>query len=737
MNEDLHSGMRNREFPKIRGSYNSRMSGRPRLTPEQMDELRANNQCFICTQRGHLSRDCPTQTTVQRPPGIQAATINFRQMQAIDNATNAEVELQVSVANIISNNSTTHMDKNIDRNTTSISNRHIHKGKSEMNTYPQLMNMLERNASIPKDFMRIVPKAMIIECQINGKPMRTLLDSGSLSDFISTVAVDQLKLKASHLVKPIACQMAASGSRTMITSSVESMFTYQRIKESWRFDVINLENHDIILGTLFLWQHKVILGFNPTRIVIGSDIALPLEGEGIAKISSMTADIAKTNMETLRDILKHEAKDLCRRAEDTPLPPLRIINHKIPLIDEEKRYTFQPSRCAEVLRSQWMEKRDKYLKSGCWERRVGSNAIPMLLIHKKPGPDGIPRLCTVLDARERNLNTRKMASPLPDQQEILMNVCRHKYRTLIDGKDAYESIRIAPEDVDKTLFNTPDGTMVSHVMQQGDCNTPATYQTLTSHLFSDYIGKFVEAYLDDVIIFSDTLEEHMEHVRLVLEILRKNCLYLSTADKLQFFATDLHILGHRIDSKGIRMDPNKVDQIIRWKTPTNKDLLLQFIGAAGYLADNCPNLRLDSTVLSTLTSVNKVWKWGPTEQRAFELIKEKIQKYQDLHHVGIDYNAAIHNHPVNLIVDACQTGGGGVITQGHPKNFNIIAFWSGKFNRAQQNYPVHERELLAIVESKAIPALTYGHYIPHIYGSQADPTFTHTKAFICETTALG
>ena len=85
-----------------------------------------------------------------------------------------------------------------------------------------------------------------------------------------------------------------------------------------------------------------------------------------------------------------------------------------------------------------------------------------------------------------------------------------------------------------TLFNMPDGMMVSHVMQQGDCNAPTTYQTLMSHLFSDYIGKFVEAYLDDVIIFSDTLEEHIEHVWLVLDILWKNCLYLSMSDKLQF-----------------------------------------------------------------------------------------------------------------------------------------------------------------------------------------------------------
>ena len=328
----------------------------------------------------------------------------------------------------------------------------------------------------------------------------------------------------------------------------------------------------------------------------------------------MVTDLVEDRLEDLRRMLREEAQDLCIPAADTLLPPLRSINHHILIIDLDKNYTFRPFRCPEVMRSQWMDKRDKYLKSGCWECRVGSNAMPMLLIHKKPGPDGKPRLRTVLDAHERNLNTKKMASPLPDQQEILMNVCHHRYRTLIDGKDAYVSIRITPEDVDKTLFNTLDSTMVSNVMQQGDCNTPATYQTLMNHLFSKYIGKFIEPYLDDIVIFSDMIDKHMKHIRIILDILCKNRLYLSTADKLHFFTNELEILGHIIDAKGIRIDAHKVNQICNWKTLTNKDLLLQFIGAAGYLADDCPNLRLNTLVLSALTSASKVWQWGPTEQ---------------------------------------------------------------------------------------------------------------------------
>ena len=330
---------------------------------------------------------------------------------------------------------------------------------------------------------------------------------------------------------------------------------------------------------------------------------------------------------------------------------------------------------------------------------MGNNAIPMLLINKKPGPNGELRLRTVFDERERNANTKKMTSPLPDQQTILMNVCRHWYRILINCRDAYELCQVELADVWKTLFNTPDGTMISNIMQIGDCNAPAMYQTLMNHLFSRYIGVFMDVYIDDIIIYLDSIKDHLKPCRIVIDILHREKLYLATTDKLQFFASELKILGHVVDNKGVIMDPHKVEEILHWKTPINKVLLLQFIGAAGYLADNCPNLWLSSSLLSRLTRATIVWTWGPMEQRAFENVKKTIHEYWDLHRVSINYNVEFKMSPVSLIVDACQTRGGGVITQLQNKRLQIIAFWSGKFNSAQQNYPVHKRELLAIVES--------------------------------------
>jgi Reverse transcriptase (RNA-dependent DNA polymerase) len=114
----------------------------------------------------------------------------------------------------------------------------------------------------------------------------------------------------------------------------------------------------------------------------------------------------------------------------------------------------------------------------------------------------------------------------------------------------------------------PDGTIVSYVVQQGDCNTPATCQALMNHLFGPYIGRWMDVYLDVIVIYSDSLEDHVQHVKTVIDILRKEKFYLSRR-KLKFLEKELKVLGHIINDDGIRMDPAKVDSVLAWKVPTN------------------------------------------------------------------------------------------------------------------------------------------------------------------------
>jgi len=146
----------------------------------------------------------------------------------------------------------------------------------------------------------------------------------------------------------------------------------------------------------------------------------------------------------------------------------------------------------------------------------------MLCILKKNG-----KLRMVFDLHQQNDNTEKDVSPFPDQDVIQHDIARAAYRSKLDMSEAYEQIRVRPEDVPKTAFATIFSTFVSRVMQQGDCNAPLTFQRLMTAVFREYIVNFVHIYLDDIFIYSSSIEEHEEHLRMVFNKLCEAQLYLS------------------------------------------------------------------------------------------------------------------------------------------------------------------------------------------------------------------
>jgi hypothetical protein len=160
----------------------------------------------------------------------------------------------------------------------------------------------------------------------------------------------------------------------------------------------------------------------------------------------------------------------------------------------------------------------------------------------------------------------------------------------------------------------------------------------------------------------------------------------------------LTLLGRIIDERGIHMDPEKVDDVLAWKIPTNRDLLRGFIGSVGYLADNIPNICLPLGVLSAVTGDTVPFRWTHTEQRAFDEAKCLMQMAQNHSRQQVSYSKDAP--PVWLVMDGCATGIAGVVSQGVDwKTATVAAFHSAKLNDTQQNYPVHEIEMLAGVET--------------------------------------
>ncbi|RPD56922.1 hypothetical protein L226DRAFT_468051, partial [Lentinus tigrinus ALCF2SS1-7] len=220
---------------------------------------------------------------------------------------------------------------------------------------------IERNAMRTRDFSRKIPRLIVVHVEVNGQTLRALLDTGSMADFISTTVVDQLKLEQEVLAKPIPVQLAVHGSRSKVNCCVNVDFKYQTISTRRRFDVVNLDTYDMILGTLFIFQHKVALGMNPTRISIGSDEPVEIQGEETVVLAFAAVELLEDELEKLRAELRRDAQDLCQDGAKAALPPLRDVNHTIPLIDESKVYAWRPSKCPDALKPLWQEKKAAYV----------------------------------------------------------------------------------------------------------------------------------------------------------------------------------------------------------------------------------------------------------------------------------------------------------------------------------------------------------------------------------------
>ena len=258
-----------------------------------------------------------------------------------------------------------------------------------------------------------------------------------------------------------------------------------------------------------------------------------------------------------------------RRIHKQPLklPPHREVQHHILVIEPNKWHAYYLPKCANYLHVQLLDKIKKYTEAGWWVPTVTHKAMPMLCIPKKN-----KSLQTAINLRKWNANTFKDVTPFPDQDHIRNDVAKAKYRSKIDLTNAYEQILVADKDVKKTVFATVFGMFYSHVMQIGDCNAPAMFQTLMTFIFCDYIGRFMHVYLDDMF---------------VLKKLNNNKFYLQE-EKVQLYASELDCLGHMIDGKGIHAAEAKMHIVRDWCMPRSYNDVQRFLRLVQYTYQKWP-----------------------------------------------------------------------------------------------------------------------------------------------------
>ena len=320
-----------------------------------------------------------------------------------------------------------------------------------------------------------------------------------------------------------------------------------------------------------------------------------------------------------------------------------------------------------------------------------ASSAPLLVVLKKNGA-----IRTVIDARQRNDNTMADFTPMPDQETIRSDVAKGCFRSKIDLSDGYKQMHVSPEHELRTVFATIFGNLMSRVMQLGDKNGPATFQRLMNASFADVMGLFVHCYQDDIFVYSDTLEEHLEHLKIVFDRLRALRLYLSrNPEKIDILSTKTDCLGFIVDDEGIHMDPAKVDMIKGWRTPRSYHDIQRFNGVIQYLAQFLPLITDYTAPLTSMCSNNREFIWTDYTDSCFNKIKDLVSK--NLVCKPVDRRLDI---PIWVITDASATGVGALYGQG--KTWDSCApagFLSRKFTSAQMNYCTWERELLAIIEA--------------------------------------
>jgi len=239
---------------------------------------------------------------------------------------------------------------------------------------------------------------------------------------------------------------------------------------------------------------------------------------------------------------------------------------------------------------------------------------------------------------------------MPSINQIIDWLASKRFKSKLDLTDGYHNIRHNPDSVKHSTFSCHMGKFDSLVMQQGDCNAPATMMRAMNWLLREFIGKTVMVYLDDILIGTNTCEEHIQTVSAVLKTLEKAKIWFNK-DKCQIMPQKMKLLGHILHNNGLEADPEKIKKVVDFKTPTNRREIQRFMGVVNYLARFCKDLATKGRCLYELQGSTKQFKWTHLHDEAFKQVKELIMSNAVLKPINYDSNEQIY-----LITDASNVG---------------------------------------------------------------------------------
>ncbi|XP_058733135.1 uncharacterized protein LOC131604728 [Vicia villosa] len=498
-------------------------------------------------------------------------------------------------------------------------------------------------------------------CFINGVLLIAIIDTGATHSFISVDCVTRLGIIPYTLDRRMTIETPSIGS--VVTSLVCLNCPLTIFNRDFGVDLIclPLSNLYVILGMDWLESNRVyidcfrkrLLFLTPEEEALANSLStketkilLESEAKMFAMFTSLSAGskVAIEEIPVVNEFLEVFPDDI------TELPPKREVEFNIDLVPGTRPiymvpYWMSVSELAE-LKAQIGELMDKkFIRPS-----VSPWGAPVLLVKKE---DGSMRLC--IDYRQLNKVTIKNKYPLSRIDDLMDQLVGARVFCKIDLRSGYHQIRVKEGDIQKTAFRTRYGHYEYAVMPFGVSNAPGVFMEYMNRIFHSYMDKFIVVFIDDILIYSKSEEDHTEHLRIALQVLKDNKLFAKFS-KCEFWMETVSFLGHVISGDGIAVDPSKISAVLQWEPTKTVTEIRSFLGLAGYyrrFIEGFSNLALS---LTQLTRKDQSFVWDAVCEESFEELKRKLTSAPVL---------VLPNprEPFVVYCDASKMGLGGVLMQ--------------------------------------------------------------------------
>src|SRR5512142_1521282 len=529
------------------------------------------------------------------------------------------------------------------------------------------------------------PDVIVGTFLIHSIPATILFDSGASHSFISVPFVGKNQLGVERLRNPLLIT-TPGGVMTAKYYSPAVPIEIQGIPFPSDLILLDTKNLDVILGMNWLAQFQGVVDCARRTVTLyrGPEQPVVFFAPPTSVRSSELHQIGLSEIPIVR-----EFGDVF--PEELPgMPPKREIEFRIDLVPGTTPLHKRPYRMAANELAEVKKQLEELKEKGYIRPSTSPWGAPVIFVEKK---DKTKRMC--VDYRALNEVTIKNKYPLPRIDDLFDQLKGATVFSKIDLRSGYHQLRIREEDIPKTAFITRYGLFECTVMSFGLTNAPAFFMNLMNKVFMEFLDKFVVVFIDDILIYSKSEEEHEQHLRLVLEKLKEHQLYAKFS-KCDFWLTEVKFLGHVVIAQGVAVDPSNVESVTKWTPPKTVSQIRSFLGLAGYYRRFIENFSRIARPMTQLLKKDEKFKWTAECDKGFEELKKKLVSAPVL-------NLADQTKDFQVYCDASRHGLGCVLMQ----EDRVVAYASRQLRPHEGNYPTHDLELAAVVHALKI----WRHYL--------------------------